>query len=62
LSNVLDAKPRYESRPGRSLETALALTVTALFLFVLLNATPLMSMRLQAVRKETTLAGATMEM
>ena len=51
-----------QKAPWGSLETALALTTTALLLFFLMNANPLMSMQFQGARKEATLAGAAMEM
>ena len=45
-----------QKAPWGSLETALALTTTALLLFFLMNANPLMSMQFQGARKEATLA------
>lgn len=51
-----------EKAPWGSLETARALTMTALILFIVLNANPLMSMQFQGTRKESTLAGAALEM
>ena len=51
-----------QKAPWGSLETAVALTTTALILFVLVNAYPLMSVQIQGTRKETTLSGAALEM
>ena len=51
-----------QKAPWGSLEAALALTLSALLLFVLVNANPLMSMQFQGTRRDTTLAGAAIEM
>jgi paraquat-inducible protein A len=51
-----------QKAPWGSLEAALALTLAALFLFILMNANPLMSMQFQGTRKDATLAGAAIEM
>ena len=51
-----------QKAPWGSLEAALALTLAALLLFILVNASPLMSMQFQGTRRDTTLAGAAIEM
>ena len=51
-----------QKAPWGSLETALALTMTALLLFFMMNTNPLMSMQFRGVRKDATLVGAAMEM
>lgn len=51
-----------QKAPWGTLETALALTATALLLFILMNANPLMAMQFRGVRKEASLTGSAMEM